>query len=192
MRSKRISLALLALAVASAAVLAAVASAGQPLRETIHVDETAELENFCDVDGMTVGLHRVMDIRVQINTRGRDGFAYFMQHGTRSEVFTFEGTSLTSSTRVNEKDLRITDNGDGTVTVLILATGNSVLYGPNGTAIARQPGQIRFELVIDDGGTPTDGSDDEVLSFEVVKGSTGRSDDFCEAALPAFGIEASR
>ena len=186
MRSNTIRVALLALTVASAAVLAAVASAGQPIRDTIHVDETVELENFCDAEGMTVGLHRVMDIRMKITTRGRDGFAYFMQHGTRREVFTFEGTSLTSSTTVNEKDLKITDNGDGTVTVLILATGNSVLYGPDGKAIARQPGQIRFELVIDDGGTSTDGSDDEVLSFEVVKGSTGRSDDFCEAAVAAL------
>jgi len=186
MRTTMTRLALLAVSVASAAVLAAAASAGQPIRETIHVDETVELENFCDVDGMTVGLHRVTDIRLQVNARGPDVLAYFMQHGTRSEVFTFQGTSLTSSTRVNERDLRIADNGDGTVTVLILATGNSVLYGPNGKAIARQPGQIRFELVIDDGGTPTDGSDDEVLSFEVVKGSTGRSDDFCEAAMAAL------
>jgi hypothetical protein len=185
MRSNTIRLALLALLVASAAILAAAASAGQPLRETIHVDETFELENFCDVEGMTVEIHRLMDTRVKIGTRG-DGFGYFMQHGTIREVLTFEGTSLTSFARVNEKDLRITDNGDGTVTVLILATGNAVLYGPSGKAIARNPGHTRFELVIDDGGTPTDPNDDEVLDFRVVKESTGRSDDFCDAAVPAL------
>jgi hypothetical protein len=31
-----------------------------------------------------------------------------------------------------------------------------------------------------------DPSDDEVLGEEVVKGSTGRSDDFCEAAVRAL------
>ena len=188
MRSNTIRLALLALTLASAAVLAAVASAGQPLRESIHDDETFELENFCDVEGMTVEIRRVLDMRVQIGTRGRDGLAYFMQHGTIREVLTFEGTSLSSFARVLEKDLRITDNGDGTVTVLILATGNAVLYDPNGKAIARNPGQTRFELVIDDGGTPTDPDDDEVLDFRVVKESTGRTDDFCEAALAALGV----
>ena len=180
--------AVLALAVTTAVVVAAAASAGKPIRDTVHDEVTFQDENFCDVEGMTVEIHRVLDMRVKIGTRGRSGFAYFMQHGTIREVLTFEGTSLTSHARVNEKDLRITDNGDGTVTVLILATGNAVLYGPNGKAIARNPGQTRFELVIDDGGTPTDPDDDEVLDFRVVKESTGRSDDFCEAALAAFGV----
>ena len=97
------------------------------------------------------------------------------------------GKSLTSVAKVIEKDLRVTDNGDGTLTILILATGNAVLYGENGKAIARNPGQVRFEILIDHGGTPTDPSDDEFLAdLGEVKGSTGRSDDFCEAALPAL------
>jgi hypothetical protein len=58
-----------------------------------------------------------------------------------------------------------------------------VLYDEDGKAIARNPGQIRIELIIDHGGTPTDPVDDAVLSEEVVRGSTGRSDDFCEAAV---------
>jgi hypothetical protein len=96
------------------------------------------------------------------------------------------GTSLRSFARVIDKDLRVTDNGDGTLTVLILATGNAVLYGENGKAIARDTGPIRVEFLIDHGGTPTDPSDDVVLSEELVKGSTGRSDDFCAAAVPAL------
>ena len=95
--------------------------------------------------------------------------------------------SVTSVAKVIEKDLRVTDNGDGTLTVIILATGNAVLYGEDGKAIARNPGQIRFELLLDHGGTPTDPFDDELLAdLGVVKGSTGRSDDFCEAAVPAL------
>ena len=80
----------------------------------------------------------------------------------------------------------MTDNGDGTLTVVFKATGNAVLYGANGKAIARNPGQVQFELLIDHGGTPNDPSDDVVLSEEQVKGSTGRSDDFCAAAVPAL------
>ena len=80
-----------------------------------------------------------------------------------------------------------TDNGDGSSTVLFMATGNSVTYGPDGKAIARNPGQIRFELLIDHNGTPTDRSDVEIIGFvRVVWESTGRTDDFCAAAVPAL------
>jgi hypothetical protein len=84
-----------------------------------------------------------------------------------------------------DKDLRVTDNGDGTLTILILATGNSVLYGEDGKVIARNPGQTRFEILVDHGGTPTDPSDDEFIRFlREVKASTGRNDDFCALAVP--------
>ena len=92
---------------------------------------------------------------------------------------------MNSASTFIDKDLRVTDNGDGTLTILILSTGNAVLYGENGKVIARNSGQVRFEILIDHGGTPTDPSDDEFLEFlGVVKDSTGRSDDFCEAAVP--------
>jgi hypothetical protein len=53
-----------------------------------------------------------------------------------------------------------------------------VLYGPDGKAIARNPGQTWLELIFDASGHET--------SRAVVKGSTGRSDDFCDAAVPAL------
>jgi len=81
----------------------------------------------------------------------------------------------------------VTDNGDGTLTILVLGTGNDVVYGPDGKAIARDPGQTRFEILVDDGGTPTDPSDDKFIAdLGVVKGSTGRTDDFCAAVVPAL------
>ena len=44
--------------------------------------------------------------------------------------------------------------------------------------------QVRIELLFDNGGTPSDPTDDEEITFlGVVKDSTGRSDDFCEAAV---------
>jgi hypothetical protein len=94
--------------------------------------------------------------------------------------------SVTVVSNVLNKDLKVTDNGDGTLTVLLMATGNDVIYGADGKAIGRNPGQIRIEFLIDHNGTPDDPFDDEVISEEVVKGSTGRSDDFCEVVLPAI------
>src|SRR5215218_1800293 len=181
--------AVLAVSGVAAVVSAGAASAGQVSRETIHEEGSEVVHDFCDVAGLDVRVDFALDLRTHVVPHGSDRLAYFLQHGTRTETLTnpATGTSITSATRVTEKDMRVTDNGDGTFTVLVLATGNATLYGADGKAIARQPGQIRFELLVDDGGTPTDPSDDEVLSRgDPVKESTGRNDDFCAAAVPAL------
>jgi hypothetical protein len=179
--------AIVALAATAAVVLATVASAGPPFRETIHEEFSFVDDNFCDA-GLTVESSVVLDFRIQANAHGRDRLVYFLQHGNVTEVLTNldNGRSLRSVSKFLEKDQRVTDNGDGTLTVVFKATGNAVLYGENGKAIARNPGQVQFELLIDHGGTPNDPSDDVVLSEEQVKGSTGRSDDFCAAAVRAL------
>jgi hypothetical protein len=46
---------------------------------------------------------------------------------------------------------------------------------------------VRVELLFDDAGTPDDPFDDVFLGVvRVVKESTGRSDDFCAAAVPVL------
>ena len=168
---------------------AAAADARQVFRETIHDERDIVLEDFCDVAGLTVELTSVLDMRVNVVSRGPAGLAYFLQHGVTREVLhnPATGKTLTSVATVTEKDMRVTENGDGTLTILVLATGNAVLYGADGKAIARNPGQTRFEILVDDGGTPNDPSDDDFLGrLRTVKQSTGRNDDFCEAAVPAL------
>jgi hypothetical protein len=179
--------ALLALGATVAITVAAAATAGQVFRDTLHEEDTLVLNDFCDVPGLNVELAFVRDISVHAVPHGPDGLVYFIQHATETDVFTnlANDRSVTAVMNVIEKDKRVTDNGDGTLTILILATGNGVLYGEDGKAIARDPGQTRVEILVDHGGTPTDPSDDEFLEFlGVVKESTGRSDDFCEAAVP--------
>ena len=89
---------------------------------------------------------------------------------------------------MTEKDKTVTDNGDGTLTIVILATGNAVLYGADGKAIARNPGQLRFADPRRPRRDADDPFDDEFLAeLGVVKESTRRSDDFCAAAVPALG-----
>jgi hypothetical protein len=181
--------AMLILGAATAVMLAAAASAGQVFRESIHEEGTTVLEDFCDVPGLTVESSFVLDARIKIGPHGRDRLQYFMEHGVLREKVTnlANGRSVSSVQKVLDKDLRVTDNGDGTLTILVLATGNAVLYGANGKAIARDPGQTRFEILVDHGGTPADPSDDEFLEFlGVVKESTGRSDDFCSVAVRAL------
>ena len=173
----------------AAVVLAAVASAGPVFQESFHEEETVVFENFCDVPGLRVEAAFVTDGRVHAVQHGRQEAPYFVEHVKRTEVYTnlANDKSVTAVVNAMTKDLRITDNGDGTITILVLATGNAVLYGEDGKALGRDPGQIRYEILIDTAGTPSDPSDDEFLAFlGVVKGSTGRSDDFCATAVPAL------
>ena len=173
-----------------ATLVLAVPALGEPgrvVKETVHEEFFNEIEGFCETD-MLVESHLVVDGRTTIRPRGRDGLIYFANRLRITETYTNvdNGNSIVSTVNLIDKDLRVTDNGDGTLTILILSTGNAVVYNSDGKAIGRNPGQVRFELVVDHGGTPSDPSDDTELSFELVKDSTGRTDDFCEVAVPAL------
>jgi hypothetical protein len=168
--------------------LAAAASA-QPIREGEVFEETQVFANFCDVSDLTVQVDSTTETRFMFNPHGPDGLGYGLEHFRITNVYAnmANGTAVTEQVTTVFKDLRVTDNGDGTVTILVLATGNAVVRGPDGKAIARNPGQIRFEALIDNGGTPSDPSDDEFLDvLRDVKESTGRNDDFCEAVVPVL------
>jgi hypothetical protein len=189
MTHSRKFVATLACCVAASAALVGHASAGKIFHESFRVEDSFEFENFCGVDGMnSVRETWVADVRVSAVQRGPDGFAYFTEHIREDAVFTnhANGKTVTAVRTTNNKDLKVTDNGDGTLTILAMGTGNEVIYGADGKAIFRNPGQSRFEILFDHGGTPTDPFDDEFISIERVKGSTGRTDDFCAAVLPAL------
>lgn len=172
----------------STSVLAAPAGAKVIERGEFHDVFTGVENDFCDVPGFTVDVEFIADGTFAVKSHGRAGLLYFMEHASVTFAVTNPANDLSvvEKSRVLDKDLHVTDNGDGTLTIIILNTGSSTLYGPNGKAIARNPGQVRFELVVDHGGTPTDPSDDTEVSFEQIKGSTGRTDDYCEALIAAI------
>ena len=146
--------------------------------ERFHDGGADEIENFCGEPGLMVQHTFSLDMFVHIVPYGPDRLDYFLQHGVWTDTYTSNGKTVTAVANVIEKDQFITDNGDGTLTIVILATGNATAYGPDGKAIARDPGQLRFLIYI-----AADGS----LTFgDVVKGSTGRSDNFCDAAITAL------
>ncbi len=177
------------LAAAASLLLAGLAQAKPLEKGRFHEEFTDVATDYCGVQGLTVQSDFVVDGRFILNPHGPDGLAYYREHidVTRVDTNLANSRFVTSESIVTDKDLKVTDNGDGTLTILVLATGNEVLYGMDGKAIARNPGQVRFELLIDHNGTPTDPTDDEFLAFlGVVKESTGRSDDICAAAVAAL------
>lgn len=156
-----------------------------PLEKVHFHDVTSEVvEDFCG--DLTVRIDEDIRGSFLFNAHGRERLAYASETVRGTQVFTnlANGKTFTQVFSVLNKDLKVTDNGDGTLTILVMATGSLKVYGPDGKLLFSDPGQVRFEVLIDHGGTPTDPSDDEFLEFlGLVKGSTGRNDlqdrDFC-------------
>jgi hypothetical protein len=165
--------------------LTAPAAVAKPLERVRFPEITSEVvEDFCG--DLTVRIDEDVRGAFLINPHGPDGLAYLSEtvHGTQVITNLANDKTFTQVFTVLTKDLKVTDNGDGTLTILVLATGGFRVYGPDGRLLFNDPGQVRFEILIDHGGTPTDPFDDEFLEFlGVVKGSTGRNDtqgrDFC-------------
>ena len=186
--SRRVGRLVVVLTAAVVAVAVAAPVTAAPLEHGTFHDEFGFVDpDFCGA-GLEVQVDAVVDGRFLATRHGQDGLVYFSGRFHRTDTYTnlANGQTVTSDERTNQKDLHVTDNGDGTLTIIVLATGNYTVYGEDGHAIARNPGQVRFELLIDHGGTPGDPSDDLELDFKVIKESTGRSDDACEAAVPAL------
>ena len=132
----------------------------------------------------------MVDGRFLVNARGRDDLVYFQEHLRISVMYTnvSNGKFVTSNERSVNKDLKVIDNGDGTLTIIAARdTGAAAVFGADGKAIGRNPGQVRFEFLVDHAGTPSDPRDDVLIEdLGIIKGSTGRSDDFCSAVVPAL------
>lgn len=179
----------IAIGIAVTALGTAPASAKPLDRGPVFEEFSETFTDFCDVLGLTIEVDTVVEGNFLFNSRKPGTAPYYLETLTVERVYrNAEGDFVVETVRVINKDLKITDNGDGTLTILVLATGNASVAGADGKAIARNPGQVRFEVLIDHGGTIEDPFDDEFIAFlGLVKGSTGRSDDFCEAVLPILG-----
>jgi hypothetical protein len=168
-------------------------ASAKPLERVHFHDSGSEVtEGFCG--DLTIRFDFEVDGTFLFNPHGPDGLAYGLEnvHGTQSLTNMANDKTITRVFNVTTKDLKVTDNGDGTLTILVLTTGGERWYGPDGQFLFSNPGQTRFEVLIDHGGTPTDPTDDEFLEFlGVVKGSTGRNDltdeNFCDQMLSVIG-----
>jgi hypothetical protein len=128
-----------------------------------------------------------------VNLRGSSPFPYYREsvHGTVVTTNLETGGTYTNVFTANSKDQVITDNGDGTITITVFASGGSRFYDSDGNFVLKDPGEVRFAFDIDYNGTPSNPDDDVEVpdSFRNVRPSTGHSDfsdrDFC-ADLVAF------
>jgi hypothetical protein len=155
--------------------------------ETFHNEFTFVEEDACGVPGLTLEQAFVSDGRERITVRGPDGLSYYAAHEEVARTVTnvATGESVTQIITVRFTYLKVTDNGDGTST-LVTQRPTRAVYIQDGQVIARGAGLVRFEELVDNGGTPTDPSDDEFLG-EVVVRDVGNRPDFCATIIQAIG-----
>ena len=175
----------------SAVLVAGPATAQKVDGGTFHDEGSFTDRSFCGVPGLVVDGTFTVDGRFLGRLQGRDKVFYGMDNARTVVVYTRRATGQTATDiqpRTTSKDLRITNNGNGTLTIIQLLTGGERTYGDAGKLIARNSGQVRFKIVVDYNGTLSNPEDDTQVSSELVFGSTGTNDDFCAAVLADWGI----
>ena len=181
---------LTALAVtASAATVAALLTGAPAIARPIdsgHATDTFESDVY-DCDGIPARDTGTAHINFTFNQRGSSPFPYYRESVRFTGVTTnlTTGGTFTNIATLNSRDHKITDNGDGTITILVNASGGSRYYDQFGKLVLKDPGNVRFAVDVDYNGTPSDPDDDVEVpdSFRIVRPSTGNSDfsgrDFC-------------
>ena len=168
-----------------AGLAGASAADARPIEQAHFHDVIDEPFTFCE--GLDIWFHSEEDGNFLFNQRG-SGLAYggASVRGTSTWTNLDTGGTYTNIWSVRDKDLKISyDEATDTLTIVVLTTGSSRWYDADGNFVLADPGQVRFSILVDANGTPTDPSDDEFIAdLGVVKDSTGRNDtqdrDFCE------------
>ena len=179
----------------SALLIAGLAVAGSVLASTPATARPIDKGHFHDVftsdvydcDGTPAQDSGDVSGNFVFNQRGSSPFPYYREsvHGTGVTTNLETGGTYTNVFTASSRDHTIVDNGDGTITITVYASGTSRFYDTNGRFVLKDPGQTRFAFDIDYNGTPDDPSDDVEVpdSFRIVRPSTGNSDlsqrDFC-------------
>jgi hypothetical protein len=117
-----------------------------------------------------------------IKTRGPGGPEWFHEKLSVVRTFTYNGMTVTDiQPNTVVKDHKIVDNGDGTLSITVLYAGGGRLVGSDGKLLAKNDGQIRMLVTIDI-------ATNTVINEELIFGSTGTNDDFCDAILQYWGV----
>jgi hypothetical protein len=175
----------LGMAAASLLLSAGPGMAGPVEHTTEHFDVTFVADNLCgsalSPDGHSVGSF------TEVVRSSSSGAPMFFDNFVGETTFTLDGTSVTVQFGGPMRDAKITDNGDGTITIL---GTNSGLFGritdAAGNEVFAESGHALVEFVIDVSGTIADPDDDVLLSVTPLAEAGRHPGDFCEALIGAL------
>lgn len=171
--------------------LAAGPAAAAPLeREHIVYEDHYEIECYGTMFPTTV----TGTLNLLVVERGRSGLPHFQGTFHETVVYTNPETGRTYTGTYNgvDRDQSVTDNGDGTLSIVVQGAGAWRWYDADGTLLYLDTGTSSYELSVDHGGTPSDPSDDGPAVFVGdLKELTGRTDtfdrDFCQDLIDVTG-----
>lgn len=193
-RTHRFGAALVVAATLAAFVLGTAAPASAKLIERSHDRNTITFDpdEVCGIPVVTT-VTFVDNFMVRTN---RQGYLLFQDSGRSTVTWTNpeNGKSVSDITSgISFKDLSVTVNSDGTVTVRTAIVGvPETLRLPDGTVLVRDVGRLVLATVLDDNGTPGDPEDDIFVSSSVesVSGPHPELDSdftlFCDTVVPAL------
>ncbi|HTL84759.1 MAG TPA: hypothetical protein VL856_06220 [Acidimicrobiia bacterium] len=152
---------------------------------TEHNHDSFPQEDVCDAN---ISGTITVDEYFAIKTHGNPSVGYQLDNFRVTQHYVNNDTGKTYDIIQAGlfKDVKITPNSDGTYTFVSAQTGNRRVYGPDGTMLFHDRGNVRFSAVFDTMGTP-DQSDDEIVEdFGIVSlhGHWPTLDrDFCDDLL---------
>jgi len=167
----------------------ATAPASAAVQENLHFQDSGS-EPFPLCSGINATTSWDDTVHMLVKTAGGERLVYFAAnvHGTRTFTNLATGKAYTNVYNFTDRDMKVTDNGDGTLTITISNVGTNKWYGADGRLLLVVAGHFSFQIMVDHGGTPGDPSDDVEIedSFTIVKDvgidqTAGR--DFCEDLL---------
>jgi hypothetical protein len=179
-------LALLISGVAVAGLLVSAPATARPVEKGHFHDVFSETG---DCDGTPIRDDGNVRGNFLFNQRGgaKHPFPYYREsvRGTIVHTNLNTGGTFTEVFTANSRDHRIVNNGDGTITIIVFASGGSRFYDQNGTLVLKDAGQTRFAFDVHYNGTPGNPDDDVDVpdSFRIIRPSTGTNDlegrDYC-------------
>ena len=164
--------------VAASLVLTAVgvapATAAPPEDKWFHDAFVEVVDDFCDDpeteanEGLTVEIRNDFYIRETVRLKGRDRLVQFgfQGHGTTVLTNLETGGWMEQSGVFNDRDVKVVDSGDGTLSIRFVSSGRTRYEWSSGESFM-DAGSLIFDAVIDHGGTPNDPEDDEFVSETV-------------------------
>lgn len=168
----------------------ALVAAGAPAHGTVPTETFQEtwddtVVNVCDggtpdtSDDITIETHIVGSVDVVIRERGKSGLFYGTVDGQESSTYTNVDTDLswTGENRWHEKDLNVTEDEDGILTIRVGTAFHFQVFGPTGLPGGVSTGRYEFVVVYDP-------ATDTEISFTELKAVGGQTVmDFCEDAV---------
>lgn len=155
----------------------------QPIEQgRYHEIGSFVLEDLCDDLRIHVEFDDTGHVLARI-TGQDDTVRYTVTGHVRSTWTNLEtGRAMTFKASHVEQDLRVSDNGDGTISLLTHHLNAERAYGPDGRLAYVEPGVTEVLVILDYNGTLTDPSDDIFVSETFLAhhgGKPGTERDFC-------------